>query len=246
MDLEMVTPARPKIDNQRRRGAALLARLPLQLQLPDLSPPQEPRSQPDGVAGSITAGSPASTPAGESGQADSVATARTEISQRRYEDGHRQVTRLIDRMRDRRRRWFDRLWVASIVLTTMSIGALVFELYQNLSEPQSAVETAATHDGARPANLKSRKSAERSGKEVVPANSEDPADEMVETADGEKPVNSAMYTTTESGEPQGAWLTGKINDGEENSVPENSVPENSVPEDSVQEDGDQPSETANQ
>jgi hypothetical protein len=231
----MVSPSQPKIDEQRRRGAAMLARLPLQLQLPDLSLPNKPRPQPVWGVGAVITESPAAgsapIPAGEPGQAESVAATRTEISQRRYEQGHREVTRMIDRMRDRRRRWFDRLWFTSVLLTVLSIGALVIELYQNLSEPQSAAETAASYDGSRPANLKARQSAKRFGKEVMPVNSEDTTNEMADSAEGEIPVNSAVYTTTEEGQPQGAWLTGTINDGEEHSVPE---------------DGDEPSETANQ
>src|SRR5579862_7696723 len=128
MDLEMVSPTQPKIDVQCRRGPAMLARLPLQLQLPDLSPPQNTRPQPVWGAVAATVELPvaesAATPAGEPGRADTVAMARTENSQRRYEEGHRQVTRMIDRMRDRRRRWFDRLWFTSVLLTVLSIGAL--------------------------------------------------------------------------------------------------------------------------
>jgi hypothetical protein len=235
MDLEMVSPTQTKIDEQRCRGAAMLSRLPLQLQLPDLIAPKQPRPQPIWGTVTVTTGSPASesaaTAAGESGRVETVAAARTEISQRRYEEGHRQVTRIIDRMRDRRRRWFDRLWFTSVLLTVLSIGALAIELYQNFSEPQSDADTAATYDAMRPTNLQARKSEKRTGKQVVPINSEDPANEMAEPADDETPVNSAIYTTTEGGQPQGAWLTGKINDGEENSLPE---------------EADQPSETANQ
>ncbi len=66
---------------------------------------------------------------------DPIARAQSRLSEKRYQDGHQQVTGLIERMREKRRRLFDRLWIASIALTALSVVALAVELIQGMQSP---------------------------------------------------------------------------------------------------------------
>src|SRR5258708_39126302 len=93
LEIEMPLEKRPA---QTHRGAPVaLPRRPFHLRLPDVFADQksdatrgpEPRSTPQAVA------------------LDPIA--KTQLSKKRYQDGHQQVTGLIERLREKRRRLVD-------------------------------------------------------------------------------------------------------------------------------------------
>jgi hypothetical protein len=206
MDLELPRPTRQNAADKRRRAAVLRSQTPFLLRLPDVAVPVKPQlsvSTP-----SVSKSKPASRPTAH----NQVASARARISKQRYDDGHQHVTNLIDRMRDRRRRILDRLWIASVVLTALSIVALVVEVIQNLNTAQPAAESAHSH--ASPTRPVARRSSPRSPRSVVPAAAQVLANELPEPENGEHPVKSALYTTDRPNRPKGVWLDGTITDNE--------------------------------
>lgn len=143
-----------------------------------------------------------------------VATARARIRKQRYDDGHQHVTNMIDRMRDRRRRLFDRLWIASVVLTALSLVALIVEVIQSLNTHQSTAEIAPATSESAPARPVARRSSHHPPRSVVPAGAQVLANELPEPVSGEYPVQSALYTTDGQLRPKGVWLDGTINDND--------------------------------
>jgi hypothetical protein len=206
MDLEMAPTAGSTVADKRRRGAVLRSRQPFHLRLPDVTPSRRPRPAPP---------APAVSPAGADirmAAHDPVATARARISKRRYDTGHRHVTGMIDRLRDRRRRLFGRLWIASVVLTALSIVALVVEVIQNVNAPQTTTESVLTAGDSGHKRTAGHRSKARSAQKIVRTGAQILANELPDLTNGESPVQSALYTTDGSERPKGAWLDSSIND----------------------------------
>jgi hypothetical protein len=206
MDWEMAPPVERNPADKHRRAAALRSLPPFQLSVPDLTPSRKPRPAVSAPA------SPQSASAGGPTENDPVAAARARVSQRRYDDGHQHVTSLIGRMRDRRRQLFGRLWIASVILTALSIIALVVEVIQNLNAPQATAEAELATVDAKAVRPSTGRLASRSTRNVVPAEAQTLATDLPESVDGEQPVQPAHYTTDRPGKPQGVWLDGTIDD----------------------------------
>ncbi|MBI3861009.1 MAG: hypothetical protein HY290_03855 [Planctomycetia bacterium] len=196
----MARPAENKAD--KRRASELLAQGPFHLRLPDVSPERKPRKSARAAAGSERK---------ETGP-DPVARAKAQISRKRYDDGQQHVTGMIDRMRDRRRKLFGRLWVVSVVITALSIVALAVELIQDWNF-KAAESVSAPRDPA-PSRPLARKSSTRPRRPVTPAGGKVWTTELSDVPPGENPVKSALYTTEGSGKPKGVWLDGIISDDE--------------------------------
>jgi hypothetical protein len=143
---------------------------------------------------------------------DPVANARERISKKRYDDRHQQVTGMIDRMRDKRRKLFGRLWIASVVLTALSIVALAVEVIQGLSFTAATAETVPAAESTESGHKVVRKAPAQSSQAVVHAEAQSAAYDQTDAAKGENQVKSALYTTDGQGKPKGVWLDGTIND----------------------------------
>jgi len=140
---------------------------------------------------------------------DSLGEARAKLSEKRFLDGHRQVTSMIEGLRNRRQRLFRHLWYASVTLTALSVVALAVEVVHRMdflnsigdtvetSDPhESAVPSAArdTADGKAP---RAKPGAPRAWSNALPADSS---------------VESAVYEKVDGTLHQGAWLQGTIAD----------------------------------
>jgi hypothetical protein len=141
---------------------------------------------------------------------DPTARARAQLSERRYQNGHQQVTGMIERMRVRRRKLLDRLWVGSIALTALSIVALAVELIQGMQSPIAT--RVASRVGSRPVQKADtsrqvgRKTSAPPAQPVSTAAAREWSNELPE----DQPVKSALYTTEEGPKPKGVWLDGLI------------------------------------
>ncbi len=119
---------------------------------------------------------------------------------------------MIDRMRDKRRKLFGRLWIASVVLTAMSIIALAVEVIQGLSFTAATAESVPAAGDAGSTRTVARKPSARSSRSVVPAEGQIATSDLSDAATDKNPVKSALYTTDGRGKPKGVWLDGTIND----------------------------------
>lgn len=136
-------------------------------------------------------------------------------SEKRYQEGHEQVTGIIERVRKRRRKLFNRLWVASIALTAISIMALAVELIQGMQSPATtrvAIPKRDKVDDQRQLVLKTPAPVP-SPRDVSTAAAREWSNESPE----DQPVKSALYTTEEGLKPQGAWLDGQISNPDSDS-----------------------------
>lgn len=208
----MAPPDDQNAADKRRRATALRSQPPFQVRLPDLTPPRKPLPAPP--APEVTTSKPQIRPIAH----DPVANARARISKKRYDEGHQNVTGLIDRMRDKRRKLFGRLWIASVVLTALSIVALAVEVIQGLSFTAATAESVPANDGAESTHPVARKPAARSSSSVVHAEAQTSGYAQFDAEKGENQVKSALYTTEGAGKPKGVWLDGTINDNDSNTV----------------------------
>lgn len=196
---------------QTHRGApAARPGRPFHLRLPDVFADQKPRATPSPEPRS---------PRQAVVACDPTAGVKAQVSEKRYQDGHQQVTGMIERMREKRRRLFDRLWVASIALTALSIVALAVELIQGLQSPvpvRVAPVSARKKDTPRQF---ARKTATSPARPVSPAAAREWSNELPD----DQPVKSALYTTEDGPEPKGVWLDGLISDPDSDSEPPSGV-----------------------
>jgi hypothetical protein len=206
LEIEMPLEKRPA---QTHRGAPVaVPRRPFHLRLPDVFADQKPRE---------AAGPELRSPR-QPAPYDPTARVKAQLSEKRYQDGHQQVTGLIERMREKRRRLFDRLWVASIALTALSIVALAVELIQGMQSPvptRVAKRPALNHNTVKSNDTIRQNDAERQvarktaplpARPVSPAAARESSNELPD----DQPVKSALYTTEESAKPKGVWLDGLI------------------------------------
>ena len=208
---------------QNHRGAPVaVPRRPFHLRLPDVFADQIPRATPSSELRSPRKAS----------AYDPTARAKAQLSEKRYQDGHQQVTSLIDRLREKRRRLFDRLWVASIALTALSIVALAVELIQSMQTPvpvrvatvpfkkndtgkndTGKNDTGKNDTGKNDTGKKkdaprqiARKTSTSPGQPVSPVAAREWSNELPD----DQPVKSALYTTEEGPKPKGVWLDGLV------------------------------------
>jgi hypothetical protein len=182
-------------DSRRSPGGARKPRF--YLQLPDVSAVSRPAA--------ATASVPHPAPAH-----DPIAAARARLSEKRFLEGHRQVTGLIQDFRDRRRRLFQRLWAASIVLTALSVVALAVELAQRTSLFKSFGDSAQLEEPSAPQAL--QKVHEAEPLKITPAKSAPREWSNKLPEDGA--VESAIYETSGHYRENGVWLKGTITDNE--------------------------------
>ena len=213
LEIEMPLEKRPAQIHQRAPVAA--PRRPFHLRLPDVLADQKPQAT----------SSPEVRPPRKAAAYDPTARVKAQLSEKRYQDGHQQVTGLIERLREKRRRLFDRLWIASIALTALSIVALAVELIQGMQSPvptriaargskrsgaADTNETGKKNDALRHVVRKTYESPERP---VSTAAAREWSNEMPD----DQPVKSALYTTDEGPKPKGVWLDGLIANPDPNS-----------------------------
>ena len=184
-----------------RRGAEKAPKPRFHLRLPDVSAAsapavplaKEPRPAPPGPV------------------RDAIGAARAKLSEKRFLEGHRQVTGMIEDLRNRRRRLFKRLWVASILLTALSVVALAVELAQRTELWRSFGASAQTEDHSAPRPLP--KVHEATPLKTIPAKSGAPR-EWSNQLPEEGTVESAIFETTQQYRDNGVWLKGTITDNE--------------------------------
>jgi hypothetical protein len=141
---------------------------------------------------------------------DAIAAARARLSEKRFLEGHRQVAGLIQDFRDRRRRLFQRLWAASIVLTALSVMALAVELVQRTNLFPSLGDSAQLEELSAPRAL--QKVHEAEPLKTTPAKSAPREWSNQLPEDGA--VESAIYETSREYRENGVWLKGTISENE--------------------------------
>lgn len=192
------------ISEKRRRAAALEARLPCSLKIPDLRPARPARPQP------AIARPPIAQPASSHPPAATTPPVETPpLTSRRYDAGHRQVTQMIDQMRDKRRRLLARLWNVSLALTALSLIALISELVQSWNSSAGDTDAQEVAVDAAPTPSAPKPTAPRRAPRIVPVRAQVLANELP-AADDEEPVQQAFFTTRETERPKGVWLDGTI------------------------------------
>jgi hypothetical protein len=150
---------------------------------------------------------------------DSIGDARAKLSEKRYAEGQRQVTGMIEGLRDRRQRMFRRLWTVSVLVTALSVAALGVELLKITHV--ASYFSSSTDDPSIVG--KSRNSGDADSSPRTPAKSDRPhvwsnglpgesSDEAprIEHAVSEKAVIEQVGHT----QRQGAWLPGTIADND--------------------------------
>jgi hypothetical protein len=142
---------------------------------------------------------------------DAIGAARAKLSEKRFLEGHRQVTGMIEDLRNRRRRLFKRLWAASILLTALSVVALAVELAQHTDVWKSFGDSAQTEDHAAPRPFP--KAHEATPLKAIPAKTGAPREWSNQLPD-EGSVESAIYETSQQYRDNGVWLKGTITDNE--------------------------------
>ena len=189
-------PVEKRSPQTHRGSPAAAARRPFHLRLPDVFAADKPTAI-DG---------PDRKPLQQAIADDPVARARARLSERRFQAGQQQVTGLIEGLRDRRRKLFDRLWMASIALTALSIVALAVELIQGTHSPIGTRGAASKVDPADSPDQLTRKLQAPPAQRVSPAAVREWSNEVPD----DEPVTSALYTTEEGSQPKGVWLDGRI------------------------------------
>lgn len=185
-------PLEKRPEQAHRGPPAAASRRPFHLRLPDVFADEKPHAAPG----------PERHPPQQAAAYDPIAKVRSQLSAKRYRDGHQQVTGLIERLRERRRKLLDRLWVASIALTALSIVALAVELIQ---EMHSSIATPAAIPGVDQADSQSQLARTTSAPPARPVSSA-----AASGSPDNHPVKSALYTTEEGPEHKGARLDGWI------------------------------------
>ncbi len=186
----------------RRQGAPVAAsRLQFHLRLPDVSADPKrtaPHTNPMYSANVAPAH-------------DAIAVARAKLSEKRFLDGHKQVTGMIEDLRHRRQRLFRRLWAASVFLTALSVVALGVELVQrtDILNPIGDAVVAEEQKSAEPA--RSRRETAPLSKPAVKAGA---PREWSNQLPEEKSVQSAAYETAGPNDRAAAWLPGTITENE--------------------------------
>jgi hypothetical protein len=149
---------------------------------------------------------------------DPIVEARAILNEKRILEGHRQVTSLIAGARDQRRKFFGRLWAASILLTALSVVALAVELVQRMDFLNSMGDTMQIDEqkttasprgkprGAPVAEPGPKSGAPREWSNQLPAEGPNPGT-----------VQSAGYEAARTGREKAAWLSGTISDNEHDS-----------------------------
>ena len=198
---------------QTHRGSpAAVSRRPFHLRLPDVFADQKPRAAPvpERPPRPVVANDPT---AKAHAQLTSSQLTSSQLSEKRYQDGHQQVTGMIDRLRTRRRKLLGRLWVASIALTALSIMALAVELIPGMQSPIATRTAIPKVDKADTPRQLARKTSVPSARPVSPAVAREWSNERPD----DQPVKSALYTTEDGPQRKGAWLDGLITDPDSDS-----------------------------
>ncbi|HLJ09776.1 MAG TPA: hypothetical protein VKU82_01235 [Planctomycetaceae bacterium] len=131
------------------------------------------------------------------------------LSEKRFQDGHQQVTSMIEELRDKRRKVFRRLWIASVVLTGASVVALAVELVQRMnftSATAEAIQADGDEESPRTASTSARARSARPGAEGKSRGRSREAEAY--------PVRAAAYTSVSETDRNGAWLDGTISDND--------------------------------
>src|SRR5262249_7930065 len=116
---------------------------------------------------------------------DPILDARSKLSEKRFRDGHQQVTTMIEDLRHSRRRQFHRLWIASLALTAASVVALAIGLFQNMNRAdRDAIRRSESRSRGRRSHIDRRT---QNPSETIPAQG---------NTSGERgAIESALYET---------------------------------------------------
>lgn len=138
---------------------------------------------------------------------DPVALARSRISEKRFREGHRQVTGIIEDLRARRQGRLNRLWIGSIALTAASVIVLAIGLFRETTDATQPSRREGPPSKARSSStnsLSDHSAAEISRSVRVQAN-------MLPEDD---PIQPVAYEASPESSRAGAWLDGTITDKE--------------------------------
>ncbi|MBS0262592.1 MAG: hypothetical protein JSS02_11625 [Planctomycetes bacterium] len=116
-------------------------------------------------------------------------------------------------MSSRRKKLFGQLWFASIVLTVLSVLALVTQFVQFLDDSPEAIETEMAEYEPEPSKPAPRPAAASRHRQVVHTSGQVLSNSPPQGADDEQSVQAADYTTDKKDEAErqrGAWLNGTI------------------------------------
>jgi hypothetical protein len=187
-------PVEPRPAGSRRGAPAASSRLQFHLRLPDVFAEQK-RTAPQAIA---------ARPPGPAPGYDAIAAARAKLSEKRFLDGHKQVTSMIDHLRHRRQRLFRRLWAASVLLTALSVVALAVELVQRMDVLNPIGDAVLTEDQNSSAPARSRRETTPARK---PAAKSGAPREWSNQLPEDNSVQSAIYETAGPNDRAAAWLT---------------------------------------
>ena len=107
---------------------------PFRIRIPDLALSTSPKGEPSTIKKDASAGQ-------NLAQTQPATSKKFEESERenqrrvRYDAGHHRVADMIDRMRDRRRRFVNQLWLVSVTLTVVSAVFLIWQMVQQTPDP---------------------------------------------------------------------------------------------------------------
>lgn len=166
--------------------------LPFHLAVPDLSLDSEKEAGPIDV------------PSTSVSPRDPIAFARSKISEKRFRDGHEQITTMIADLRDRRRVISGRLWLGSVVLTVASGLVLLVALIRESGPAGDAAER-----GKQPKRATHPPSVDH-----LSATGEAPVRAWSNEVPEERPIQPVHYESVPGLDRSSAWLDGTIADGE--------------------------------
>lgn len=167
--------------------------LPFHLAVPDLSPkPERDAAAIDEPPVSVR---------------DPIAFARSKISEKRFRDGHQQVTTMIADLRDRRRMILQRLWMGSVALTVVSGIVLAIGFARGT-----------IHDGAE-LDKKPRRATRAPPVDQLPATASAPVQIKSNQVKSnqlpdDQPIQPVNYELSPGMARISAWLDGTIADGD--------------------------------
>jgi hypothetical protein len=182
---------------------------PFHLRLPDVTPPK--KVEPPATA---DAAKPV-RPIRQSDDSESDSKPAVRIGSRRSDEEHEPSAEARERMREKRRQLFGGLWVVSILLTVLSVFALVIEVVQYIGTSPDSFDSEIVQHDLRHQQHSAGNSAATEKRSIVRTSGQVLANAPPDGGDREQPVRPAMYTTDKKDKTDrrpGAWLDGTIED----------------------------------
>lgn len=187
-----------------RPGARPAASKPqFRLRLPDVSVDSQP----------VETSHPVDPPEIAAAPRDPIAAARAKLSEKRFLDGHRQITNMIEKLRDKRRRLFRALWAASVGLTALSVIALAVEFVHRMDFLNSIGDTIQTDEPSESPRTGRGRAPRKSPRPLPREQAAAPRDRADSLRRGNR-VEPVVYETSGRADQGGVWLPGTITDSD--------------------------------